>query len=168
MMALCTNRAPCGRAASAVAYNNFAEMCAALEVAVCGRRLFERKYPVNDGAQSMQCDCPVHRLEIGSAADADRPETHAAAAQEEWVEHDTGSRQARSDQADMSADGEGFNGIGQRAGSADLDDAVGSFAASKSENFLVPIRPPDIIDHGRRAERREPFGLFRRRVVAIT
>jgi len=73
-----------------VADDDFAEMGAALEVAVCGRRLFKREYPVNDGAQSMQCDCPVHRLEIGSAADADRAETHAAAAQQERVEHDIG------------------------------------------------------------------------------
>ena len=153
---------------SAVPDDDFAEMGAALEVAVCGWCVFEREYPVNDGAQSMRYDCSIHRLEIGSAADTDRAEIRAAATQQELVEHEPGSRQARSDQSDMSADGEGFNGIGQRAGSADLDDAVGSFAASKSENFLVPIRPPDIIDHGRRAERREPFGLFRRRVVAIT
>jgi hypothetical protein len=44
----CTNYAV-RPAVSAVADDDFAEMGAALEVAVCGRRLFKREYPVNDG-----------------------------------------------------------------------------------------------------------------------
>src|SRR5437867_183150 len=94
------------RAVSALVDDDFAEMGAALEMAVGGRRLFEREYPVNNRAQSMQCDGPVHRLEIGSVADADRTETHTTASQQQWIEHDAGSRQARSDQADVAADGE--------------------------------------------------------------
>jgi len=97
----CSKRRPGDRAVSAVADDDLAEMGAALEVAVGGRRLFEREDPVDDGAYPMERDCPVHCLEIGSAANADRAETHAAAAQQQGVEHDAGSRQARSDQADM-------------------------------------------------------------------
>ena len=66
----------------------------------------------------------------------------------------------------MSADGEGFNGIGQRSRSTDLDDAVDPFAAGKFENFLVPVRRLDIIDHGRRALSRSAFSA--EEVVAIT
>jgi hypothetical protein len=47
-------REPCANyavwpAVSAVVDDDFAEMGAALEVAVCGRHLFKREYPVNDG-----------------------------------------------------------------------------------------------------------------------
>jgi hypothetical protein len=143
--------------------HDFAEMAAALERAVGCFGVGKGECPVDHGAQTMECDGSVHRLKIGSAADADRAETHAAAAEQERVEHHAGSRQARSDQADVSADGEGFNGIRQRARSADLDDAVGPSAAGKFDNFLVPVRRLDIIDHGRRPERLEPFGLLRRR-----
>jgi hypothetical protein len=48
----CTNYAV-WPAVSAVADDDFAEMGAALEVAVCGRRLF-KEYPVNDGRN--RCD----------------------------------------------------------------------------------------------------------------
>jgi hypothetical protein len=51
----------------------------------------------------------VHRLEIGPTADADRTERHAAPAEQQRIEHDAGSRQARADQADMPADGQRFD-----------------------------------------------------------
>jgi len=111
----------------------------------------------------MQRKSPVHRLEIGPAADADRAETHAAAPQQQRIEPDPWPRQTRSYQANVSAGGERFDGIGQRARSADLDDAVGASAAGKFEDFLVPIRRLDIIDHPRGAERLEAIGLVRGR-----
>ena len=84
-----------------MADHDLAEMGAALEIAIGVRRLVERKYAINDWPQPMQRDCPVHRLKISSAADADRTERLAAPPEQQWVEHDAGSRQARSDQADM-------------------------------------------------------------------
>jgi len=46
-----------------VADDDFAEMGAALEIAVCVRRLVEREYPINHRPQPMDRDGTVHRLE---------------------------------------------------------------------------------------------------------
>jgi len=59
----------------------------------------------------------------------------------------------------VSADGERLDGVRQCARAADLDDAIGAFAAGESADFLVPIRRLDIIDDRGGAERLEPFGL---------
>jgi hypothetical protein len=77
-----------------VAEDDLAEMGAALKIAVCVGRLVDREYVINQGLQLMQRDCPVHRLEIGSAADANRTEYYATSAQQQRGEHDVGSRQA--------------------------------------------------------------------------
>jgi hypothetical protein len=83
----CTNYAV-RPAVSAVADDDFAEMGAALEVAVCGRRLFKREYPVNDGRNR----CNAIALFIASKSarlpTLFEPRTHTAAAQQGRVEHD--------------------------------------------------------------------------------
>src|SRR3954451_13666596 len=72
---------------SAVADHDFAEMGAAFEMAVGFDRLLEWEDPIDDGRQTMQRQAPVHRFEIGAAADADRAKRHAAPAQQQRVEH---------------------------------------------------------------------------------
>ena len=65
-----------------MADDDLAEMGAAVKVAVGFWRRLEREYPIDHRPQSMLCDSPVHRLEIGATADADRPEGHAAPTQQ--------------------------------------------------------------------------------------
>ena len=109
----------------------------------------------------MQRDGPVHCLEIGSTANADRPERHATTAQQQRVEHDAGSRQARPDQADVSAHGERFDGVRERTRPADFDDAIGPLAIGQLDDSFVPVRRFHIVDHGGSAERLEPFRFCR-------
>jgi class 3 adenylate cyclase len=47
-------------------------MAAPLEMPIGRLSLGERKRPIDNRAQTVQLDRPVHRLEIGAAADADR------------------------------------------------------------------------------------------------
>ena len=56
---------------SAVANHNLAEMAAGFEMPVGFLCLGERKDAVDHRAQVMHSNGPVHRLEIGAAADAD-------------------------------------------------------------------------------------------------
>src|SRR5712692_6311787 len=102
-------------ALSAVADDDLTEVGAALKMPIRVRRRFEREYPINYRPQAMQRDRPVHRLEIGPTADADRSQRHAAPAQQQRVEHYPGSGQARPDQADLAANGEAPDRIGVRA-----------------------------------------------------
>jgi hypothetical protein len=67
---------------SAVRDHDLPEMTAALEMPVGRLGLGEGECPVDYGAQAMQRDGSVHRLEIGAAADADRPDRNAAAGQQ--------------------------------------------------------------------------------------
>ena len=57
-------------------------MPATLEMPVVLLGLGERERPIDHRPQAMQRDSPVHRLEIGSAPDADRPDRNAAAGQQ--------------------------------------------------------------------------------------
>jgi hypothetical protein len=63
---------------SAVRGHDLSEMTTALEMAIGFLRLGKGECPVDHGAQTMQRDGPVHSLEIGAAADADRPDRNAA------------------------------------------------------------------------------------------
>jgi hypothetical protein len=58
-----------------------AKMAAALEMPVGLSRLPERKCPVDHGVEAVHGDSSVHRLEISTASDADRPERYPAAGQ---------------------------------------------------------------------------------------
>ena len=58
------------------------KMTATLEMPVGRLGLSEGKCPVDHRTQAMQRDGPVHSLEIGAAADADRAEGNAAAGQQ--------------------------------------------------------------------------------------
>jgi len=60
----------------------FPKLTAALEMPVGRLGLSEGKCPVDHGPQAMQRDCPVHRLKIRAAPDADRAESDAAAGQQ--------------------------------------------------------------------------------------
>ena len=62
--------------------HDFAEMAAALKMAVGRLGLGKGECPVDHGAQAVQSDSPVHRLKIGAAADADRPDGNSAAGQQ--------------------------------------------------------------------------------------
>jgi hypothetical protein len=62
--------------------HDLAEMTASLEMAVGRLGLCEGECPVDHGAQAMQHDGPVHRLEMCAASDADRPDGKAAAGQQ--------------------------------------------------------------------------------------
>ena len=64
---------------SAVRDHDLPEMPAVLEMLVGRLGLGEWECPIDHGAQAMQFDRPVHRLKIGAAADADRPDRSAAA-----------------------------------------------------------------------------------------
>jgi hypothetical protein len=64
---------------SAVRDHDLPEMPAALEMPIGRLGLGEGERPVDHGPQTMQRDGPVHSLEIGAAADADRPDRNAAA-----------------------------------------------------------------------------------------
>jgi hypothetical protein len=66
---------------SGVRDHDFAEMAAALEMAVGCLGLGEREYAVDHGAQAVQSDSQVHGLKIGAAPDADRADRNAAAGQ---------------------------------------------------------------------------------------
>ena len=57
-------------------------MPATLEMPVVLLGLGERERPIDHRPQAMQRDSPVHRLEIGTAPDADRPDRNAAAGQQ--------------------------------------------------------------------------------------
>ena len=61
--------------------HDFAEMAAALEMEVGCLGLSKGECPVDHGAQAVQNDSPVHRLKIGAAPDADRPDPNAVAGQ---------------------------------------------------------------------------------------
>src|SRR3984893_17695255 len=67
---------------SAVRDHDLPQMPAALEMAVGFLGLGEGECPIDHGAQAMQHDGPVHRLEIGPAPDADCPEGNAVAGQQ--------------------------------------------------------------------------------------
>ena len=69
------------RISSAVRDHDLPEMAAPLEMPIGRLSLGERKCPIDHGAQTVQRDRPVHRLEIGAAADAHRAERNAAAGQ---------------------------------------------------------------------------------------
>ncbi len=64
---------------SPVRDHDLPEMATALEMAVGCLGLGEGERPVYHRSQAMRRDCPVHRLEIGAAPDADRPDRIAAA-----------------------------------------------------------------------------------------
>jgi hypothetical protein len=67
------------RQRSAMRDRDFAEMATAFEMAVGRLGLGERECPVDHRAQAVQSDGPVHRLKVGAAPDADRPDGNAAA-----------------------------------------------------------------------------------------
>src|SRR5437762_14312790 len=69
------------RISSAVRDHDLPEMAAPLEMPIGRLSLGERKCPIDHGAQTVQRDRPVHRLEIGAAADAYRAKRNAAAGQ---------------------------------------------------------------------------------------
>src|ERR1044071_6064771 len=56
--------------------DDFAEMGTAFEVAVCFDCPVEGENLIDHRPQLVQRQSPVHRFEIGSAADADRTERH--------------------------------------------------------------------------------------------
>src|SRR5438445_7281239 len=62
--------------------HDLTEMAAALEMTIGLLCFGERKCPIDHGAQAMQSDGSVHRLEIGAAPDADRAYSDAAAGQQ--------------------------------------------------------------------------------------
>jgi len=66
----------------AVRDHDFAEMTAALEMAVGFLSLGEWECPVDHRPEPMQRDSPVHRLEMRAASDADRPDGYAAPGQQ--------------------------------------------------------------------------------------
>jgi hypothetical protein len=68
------------RLPSTVGDHDLSEVATALEMAVGHLSLSERECPIDHRAQAVQCDGPVHRLEIGAAPDADRAERDAAPA----------------------------------------------------------------------------------------
>ena len=70
------------RAASPVRNHDLPKMPTALKMPVGFLCLGERECPVDHGAQAMQGDSSVHRLEISPAPDADRPDGNAAAGQQ--------------------------------------------------------------------------------------
>jgi hypothetical protein len=106
-------------------HHDLTEMAATDEEPVGLVGLGERERPIDYRAQAVHLDSAVHRLEIDAAADADRAERDAAAAQQiDPVPSRRASGQARPDQADMSAHGQGPYRHRDRAGPADLDGFV--------------------------------------------
>ena len=67
---------------SAVRDRDLPKMPATLEVTIRLLRLGERERPIYHRAQAMHLDGAVHRLEIGAAPNADRPERDASAGQQ--------------------------------------------------------------------------------------
>ena len=90
--------------------------------------------PVAPRVQVVHRDRSVDRREIGAASDTDRAERNAAAAQQEGIDPGPRLRQARADQADMSAHGQSLQRHRNRARPANLDDAIDTAA-------IAPLRP---------------------------
>jgi hypothetical protein len=151
-----------------VRYHDLPQMPAALEMPVGFLSLGEGECPVDHGTQAMQRDGPVHRLKIRAAPDADRPDRNAAAGQQLGVQHRPRWRQARADQADMPADGQGLQRFRDRSRSANLDDAIDAAAIGQFARLLIPIRRLGVVDYlgGPSTLSRSAFSAVE--VVAIT
>jgi hypothetical protein len=73
-----------------------------------------------------------------AAPDANRPDRSAAAGQQQGVEHRPRWRQARADQADMPAHGQGLQRFSDRPRSTGLDDAIDTAAIGQFTQ--MPLR----------------------------
>src|SRR3984893_14944366 len=94
--------------------------------------LLEGKHAIDDRMDTVEGDGAAHVLEVLAAADPDRPQRRLA---EEEVDqaHPLGGRVEHADQRDLASVGDRLDRLRNRAGAADLDDAVDAATVGEGE-----------------------------------